>query len=75
LLKGKGAFWVRRLRAGVRRDRRAKLGGGVNFKIGFEQEEDGRRIAEISGLPGLVAYGATQAEAEAAVEAFAVAAA
>jgi predicted RNase H-like HicB family nuclease len=47
----------------------------VNFKIGFEQEEDGRRIAEISGLPGLVAYGATQAEAEAAVEAFAVAAA
>jgi predicted RNase H-like HicB family nuclease len=42
----------------------------VNFKIEFEQEEDGRWIAEISELPGVMAYGAT--EAEAAVEALAL---
>lgn len=47
-------------------------GGGVNFKIEFEHEEDGRWIAEISELPGVMAYGATQAEAEAAVEALAL---
>ena len=40
----------------------------MNFKIEFErEEEDGRWIAEISELPGVMAYGATQAEAEAAV--------
>jgi predicted RNase H-like HicB family nuclease len=46
----------------------------VNFKIEFEQEEDGRWIAEIFELPGVMAYGATQAEAEAeaAVEALAL---
>ncbi|MGA7218020.1 MAG: type II toxin-antitoxin system HicB family antitoxin [Candidatus Sulfotelmatobacter sp.] len=47
-------------------------GGGVNFNIEFEREEDGRWIAEISELPGVMAYGATQAEAEAAVEALAL---
>jgi predicted RNase H-like HicB family nuclease len=41
----------------------------VNFKIDFEREDDGRWIAEISELPGVLAYGATQSEAEAAVEA------
>ena len=46
----------------------------MNFKIEFEQEEDGRWIAEIFELPGVMAYGATQAEAEAeaAVEALAL---
>ena len=44
----------------------------VNFKIEFEKEEDGRWIAEISELPGVMAYGATQGEAEAAVEALAL---
>ena len=44
----------------------------MNFKIEFEQEEDGRWIAEISELPGVMAYGATQGEAEAAVEALAL---
>jgi predicted RNase H-like HicB family nuclease len=43
----------------------------VNFKIEFEQEDGGRWIAEISELPGVMAYGATQGEAEAAVEALA----
>jgi hypothetical protein len=35
----------------------------VNFQIQFEREQDGRWIAEISELPGVMAYGATQAEA------------
>ncbi|MDQ1389892.1 MAG: hypothetical protein QOF56_3346 [Acidobacteriaceae bacterium] len=47
-------------------------GGGVNFEIEFEREEDGRWIAEISELPGVMACGATQGEAEAAVEALAL---
>ena len=44
----------------------------MNFKIEFEREEDGRWIAEISELPGVMAYGATRDEAEAAVEALAL---
>ena len=44
----------------------------MNFKIEFEHEEDGRWIAEISELPGVMAYGATRAEAEASVEALAL---
>ena len=35
----------------------------MNFKIQFEREEDGRWIAEISELPGVMAYGSSQAEA------------
>ena len=44
----------------------------MNFKIQFEREEDGRWIAEISELPGVMAYGSSQAEAEVAVEALAL---
>ena len=44
----------------------------VNFKIEFEREEDGRWIAEIADLPGVLAYGPTKEEAEAAVEALAL---
>ena len=44
----------------------------MNFKIEFDREEDGRWIAEIAELPGVLAYGATRAEAEAAVEALAL---
>jgi predicted RNase H-like HicB family nuclease len=44
----------------------------VNFKIEFEREEDGRWIAEVSDLPGMMAYDATKDEAEAAVEALAL---
>ena len=53
-------------------NKRGIRGGGVNFKIEFEQEDDGRWIAEISELPGVMAYGATKGEAEAAVEALAL---
>ena len=44
----------------------------MDFKIEFEQEEDGRWIAEIPELPGVMAYGGTRGEAEAAVEALAL---
>jgi len=41
----------------------------MNFAIEFEQEDDGRWIAEIPALPGVMVYGATKAEAESKVEA------
>jgi predicted RNase H-like HicB family nuclease len=37
-----------------------------------EQEEDGRWIAEVRDLPGVLAYGATEAEAIARAEALAL---
>jgi predicted RNase H-like HicB family nuclease len=58
------------LKAAVDEQSSTACGGGVNFKIQFEREEDGRCIAEISELPGVMAYGSTQAEA--AVEALAL---
>ncbi len=35
----------------------------MNFNIEYEQEEDGRWIAEATGLPGVLAYGKTSNEA------------
>jgi predicted RNase H-like HicB family nuclease len=35
----------------------------MDFIIDFEQETDGRWIAEISELPGVLAYGTTKAQA------------
>jgi predicted RNase H-like HicB family nuclease len=40
--------------------------------IEIEQEEDGRRIAEVLELPGVLTYGATQAEAVQRAEALAL---
>jgi len=40
--------------------------------IESEQEEDGRWIAEVTALPGVLAYGATKAEAKAKVQALAL---
>lgn len=42
------------------------------LKIEFEREEDGRWIAEILTLPGVMAYGATREEARGRVEALAL---
>jgi len=42
------------------------------YTIAFDREKDGRRIAEISSLPGVMAYGRTQAEAERKVKALAL---
>ena len=44
----------------------------MEFQIEFEQEDDGRWIAEITTLPGGMAYGVTRAEAESKVEAMAL---
>ncbi len=42
------------------------------LQIEFDQESDGRWIAEIPALPGVMAYGATREEARAKVEALAL---
>ena len=44
----------------------------MNFRVEIEQEEDGRWIAEIIDLPGVLAYGATSKEAQAKVQALAL---
>jgi predicted RNase H-like HicB family nuclease len=44
----------------------------VKFRIEIEREDDGRWIAEISELPGVMAYGKTRQEAIAKVEALAL---
>lgn len=44
----------------------------MEFEIVFDREVDGRWIAEIETLPGVLAYGATQAEARSKVEALAL---
>ena len=42
------------------------------LQIEFEQETDGRWIAEIAALPGVMAYGRTREEARGRVEALAL---
>ncbi len=42
------------------------------MRIETEREDDGRWIAEVVDLPGVVVYGATRAEAVARVEALAL---
>ncbi|HAZ43258.1 MAG TPA: HicB family protein [Cyanobacteria bacterium UBA11371] len=41
----------------------------MNFTIEIEQEEDGRFLAEVLGMPGVLAYGETREEAVARVQA------
>jgi predicted RNase H-like HicB family nuclease len=42
------------------------------LKIDGEQEQDGRWIAEVTALPGVLAYGVTKADASAKVQALAL---
>lgn len=42
------------------------------LRIEFDREEDGRWIAEIASLPGVMAYGASREEARGKVEALAL---
>ena len=44
----------------------------MNFRVEIEQEEDGRWIAEVVDLPGVLAYGDTSKEAQAKVQALAL---
>ena len=45
---------------------------GMNLTIEFDREEDGRWIAEISSMPGVMVYGGSRSEAEAKVQALAL---
>jgi len=36
----------------------------MNFTIEYEQESDGRWLAEVMELPGVMAYGASAADAQ-----------
>ncbi len=44
----------------------------VTFSIEYEQEEDGRWLAEVLELPGVLAYGQTTEEALAKAQALAL---
>lgn len=44
----------------------------MNFTIEHEREEDGRWLAEVPELPGVLAYGATAEKAMAKAEALAL---
>jgi predicted RNase H-like HicB family nuclease len=44
----------------------------MNFEIDLEQETDGRWIAEIPEIPGVLAYGVTPQQAGAKVKALAL---
>ena len=44
----------------------------MNFTIEYEQEEDGRWLAEVPELPGVLAYGASPDEAMAKAETLAL---
>ena len=44
----------------------------MRFDVEVDREEDGRWIAEVPALPGALAYGASQPEAVAKVEALAL---
>jgi len=44
----------------------------ITFRVELEQEADGRWIAEVIGLPGVMAYGASSGDAKAKVQALAL---
>ena len=44
----------------------------MKFRVEIEREEDGRWIAEVVDLPGVLAYGSTPEEAQAKVQALAL---
>jgi len=44
----------------------------VRFRVEIEREEDGRWLAEVPELPGVLAYGASSSEAQAKVQALAL---
>jgi predicted RNase H-like HicB family nuclease len=50
----------------------SKIGEAMDFEIVFDREDDGRWIAEIASLPGVLAYGQTRLEAQSKVEALAL---
>ena len=51
--------------------RRTRKVTAMEVEFDFDREEDGRWIAEVVDLPGVLAYGATQEEAREKAEAMA----
>ena len=49
---------------------RTPEGGGESFQILFDQEKDGRWIAEIPELPGVMVYAPSKADADKNWDAF-----
>lgn len=48
------------------------VGDAMKLRIAVEQEADGRWIAEVAALPGVLTYGSTRDEAIARVQALAL---
>lgn len=46
--------------------------GAMKYRVSLDRETDGRWIAEVRSLPGVLAYGRTRAAALAAVQALAL---
>ena len=44
----------------------------MRFRVDVDREEDGRWLAEVPELPGVLAYGASATEAQAKVQALAL---
>lgn len=44
----------------------------MRFRVEIEREEDGRWLAEVPELPGVLAYGVSSSEAQAKVQALAL---
>lgn len=44
----------------------------MKFRVEIEREEDGRWLAEVPELPGVLAYGSSASEAQAKVQALAL---
>ena len=44
----------------------------MRFRVDVDREDDGRWLAEVPELPGVLAYGASAAEAQARVQALAL---
>ena len=44
----------------------------MRFKVEIEREQDGRWLAEVPELPGVLAYGSSASEAQAKVQALAL---
>jgi hypothetical protein len=66
---------VRRLRSSAMTDALGGYTGGVDapkLVVEFDREEDGRWIAEVLGLPGVMVYGASRDEALAKAEVLAL---
>jgi predicted RNase H-like HicB family nuclease len=57
---------------GDARERRWAILGQMTYRVEFDREDDGRWIAEVPELPGVMVYGESQQDALVKVEALAL---